>query len=251
MKARQAMKATRTAAGVAMLCALALAGCKPKDFPQYPANYREYAYVTNTGSGTVSVYDVVNVRLDREIAVSANPVAVTASPVKNEVYVVNAGTAGGNGFVTVIDAEKNAVAAVIAVHRQPAALALDPEGAVAYVANAASNSVSVVDLKTRREVAVIGTGETPSAVRVAPDGTVTTLLTASDGLDGPTATAFGVGADRENLYITNAAFPFFPGTRCSSDANSWSSNPPFPRTRNMRGSRWRPGVTSISRNPPR
>jgi sugar lactone lactonase YvrE len=47
--------------------------------------------------------------------------------------------------------------------------------------------------------------------RVAPDGTVTTLLTASDGLDGPTAAAFGVGADRKNLYITNAAFPFFPG----------------------------------------
>ena len=30
-------------------------------------------------------------------------------------------------------------------------------------------------------------------------------------VDGPTAAAFGVGADRENLYITNAAFPFFPG----------------------------------------
>ena len=47
--------------------------------------------------------------------------------------------------------------------------------------------------------------------RVAPDGTVITLLTTSDGLDGPTAAAFGVGADRKNLYITNAAFPFFPG----------------------------------------
>ncbi len=50
-----------------------------------------------------------------------------------------------------------------------------------------------------------------TVVRVARDGTVTTLLTASDGLDGPTAAAFGVGVDRKNLYITNAAFPFFPG----------------------------------------
>ena len=50
-----------------------------------------------------------------------------------------------------------------------------------------------------------------TVVRVAPDGSVTTLLTASDGLDGPTAAAFGVGVDRKNLYITNAAFPFFPG----------------------------------------
>lgn len=50
-----------------------------------------------------------------------------------------------------------------------------------------------------------------TVVRVAPDGTVKVLLTADDGLDGPTATAFGVGADKKNLYITNAAFPFFPG----------------------------------------
>ena len=50
-----------------------------------------------------------------------------------------------------------------------------------------------------------------TVLRVARDGTVHVLLTASDGLDGPTATAFGVGNDNKNLYITNAAFPFFPG----------------------------------------
>jgi sugar lactone lactonase YvrE len=50
-----------------------------------------------------------------------------------------------------------------------------------------------------------------TVVRVAQDGTVKVLLTASDGLDGPTAAAFGVGDDKKNLYITNAAFPFFPG----------------------------------------
>ncbi|HEV2860031.1 MAG TPA: hypothetical protein VGX48_03425 [Pyrinomonadaceae bacterium] len=50
-----------------------------------------------------------------------------------------------------------------------------------------------------------------TVVRIAPDGTVDVLLTAADGLDGPTAAAFGVGDDRKNLYITNAAFPFFPG----------------------------------------
>src|ERR1700743_1403004 len=60
---------TAKAAFFAGLLALSLAGCRPHDFPQYPANYREYAYVTNGGSGTVSIYDVVNVRLDRELAV--------------------------------------------------------------------------------------------------------------------------------------------------------------------------------------
>jgi sugar lactone lactonase YvrE len=52
-----------------------------------------------------------------------------------------------------------------------------------------------------------------TVLRVRPDGSVETLLTAADGLDGPTAAAFGRGeADQTSLYITNAAFPFFSTT---------------------------------------
>src|ERR1700749_407437 len=67
------------------LAILPLTACRPHDFPQYDANYREYAYVTNGGSGTVSVYDVVNVRVDREIPVGQDPIAVIANPAPNEV----------------------------------------------------------------------------------------------------------------------------------------------------------------------
>ncbi len=50
-------------------------------------------------------------------------------------------------------------------------------------------------------------------LRIFPDGTFETLLTAADGLDGPTSAAFGRrGHDRFNLYIGNAAFPFFSTT---------------------------------------
>ncbi len=80
------------------LAALTLTACRSHDFPQYPPNYREYAYVTNGGSGTVTVLDVVNVRIDRELAVGQNPVAVAASPTRNEVYVVNSGVAGRPGL---------------------------------------------------------------------------------------------------------------------------------------------------------
>ena len=106
-------------------------------------NYREYAYVTNGGSGTVSVYDVVNVRVDREIPVGQNPTAVAANPARNEVYVVNSGTPGGQGSVAVINTENNSVAATIPVHKQPVAIALDPRGDLAYVVNSGSNSISV------------------------------------------------------------------------------------------------------------
>jgi hypothetical protein len=42
--------ATITRLSAFALLALGLTGCRPHDFPQYPPNYREYAYVTNGGS---------------------------------------------------------------------------------------------------------------------------------------------------------------------------------------------------------
>ncbi len=50
-----------------------------------------------------------------------------------------------------------------------------------------------------------------TVVRINPAGAIEVLLTAADGLDGPTSATFGVGGDSKSLYVTNAAFPFFPG----------------------------------------
>ena len=163
-------EASKLALIPAAFALLALSACRSHDFPQYPPNYREYAYVTNGDSGTVTVLDVVNVRLDREVPVGQNPVAVTASPTRNEVYVVNSGTKEGTGSLSVIDAEKNTVAATIALHRKPVSIDLNAEGTLAYVANSESNSISVVDLKARLEIAQIGAGEEPVAARISPDG---------------------------------------------------------------------------------
>jgi YVTN family beta-propeller protein len=154
---------------VSVLVLLALTGCRSHDFPQYPSNYREYAYVTNGDSNTVTVLDVVDVRVDRELAVGQKPVAVAASLTRNEVYVVNSGAADGQGSVSVINAENNTVTGAINVHRQPVSIEIDSTGALAYVANSGSNSVSVLDLKARRELAAIGTGEEPAAARLSPD----------------------------------------------------------------------------------
>ncbi len=147
-----------------------ISGCRNHDFPEYPANYREFAYVTNGASNTLSIFDVVHVRVDREIPVGQNPIGVTANPKRNEVYVVNSGNGQSNGSISVIDTEKNAVVATIPVHKRPYFIDVSPSGDLAYVANAGSNSVSVLDLTTRREVAVAGTGESPGLARISPDG---------------------------------------------------------------------------------
>jgi len=171
------MQATPIRVAALALLALGLAGCRTHDFPQYPPNYREYAYITNGGSGTVTVLDVVNVRLDREVLVGQNPVAVAASSTRNEVYVVNSGAAGPTGgqagtpgSLSVINAENNLVAATIQLRRQPVSMEIDPASDLAYVANSGSNAISILDLKARREIAAIGAGEEPVAARLAPDG---------------------------------------------------------------------------------
>jgi YVTN family beta-propeller protein len=149
---------------------LVLSGCRNHDFPDHPANYSEFAYVSNGGSNTVSVLDVVHMRLDREIQVGRNPTGVTANPKINEVYVVNSGSSRENGSVSVIDTGKNVVIATIPVHREPYFLDVDSAGEFAYVANSGSNSVSILDLKARREIAEIQTGDGPGLARISPDG---------------------------------------------------------------------------------
>jgi len=148
------------------LLPIALTGCRRNHFPHYPSNYREYAYVTNSGSNTVTVLDLVNLRQDRVLAVGANPTGVAVNPKKNEVYVVNS----NSGTVSIIDATRNRVVATIPIRRKPYFISVNSAGTRAYVANSGSNNVSVIDLESRREIHVIPVGEGPGLAKVSPDG---------------------------------------------------------------------------------
>jgi YVTN family beta-propeller protein len=145
---------------------LADSGCRRSSFPDVPDGYREYAYVSNGGSNTVSVLDLVYLRQDHTLQVGLNPSSLAVNPVRDEVYVVNT----QSGTVSVIDAETNRVVSTISVHRLPYFIAVEPTGHRAYVANSGSNTISILDLDRRREIGVAGTGEQPRVVRIAPDG---------------------------------------------------------------------------------
>ena len=141
-------------------------GCRRKHFPRYPSNYREYAWVANSGANTVSVLDLITMQNAGTIQVGARPVSLAVNPVRDEVYVVNS----GSDTVSVIDAVSNRVTATVRVHHDPQFIDVDARGARAYVANADSNNVSVLDLANRREIAAVGVGEAPARARISPDG---------------------------------------------------------------------------------
>jgi YVTN family beta-propeller protein len=160
-----------------LVCALLLTSCRQHDFPAYPRNYREFAYVTNSGSNTVTVLDVVNLRQDRVIAVGRRPVGIAANPARNEVYAVNA----DSGSVSVIDAISNQVTATIPVDRLPYSIDVAPDGRTAYVANSGANNISVIDLDRRRVMTTIGVGEGPGVARVAQDGSAIVVSNEKSG----------------------------------------------------------------------
>ena len=155
------------AAALAVL--LAGVGCHRGRFPDVPPGYSEFAYVSNGGSNTVSVLDLVYLRQDRTLQVGIQPTGMAVNPKRDEVYAVNAGTAAGTGSVSVIDTDANRVVATIPVHKLPYFIDVDAAGERAYVANSGSNTVSVIDLARRREIGVVGTGEQPGLARISPD----------------------------------------------------------------------------------
>ncbi len=202
---------------LSLCCVLVLlAGCRRNYFPDVPAGYREFAYVSNGAANTVSVLDLVYLRQDRTLQVGLNPTGLAVNPVRNEVYVVNTGTPSQSGSVSVIDSAANRVVATIPVHKLPYFISVDPSGHRAFVANSGSNTVCVLDLDHRREIAVAGTGEQPGLARISPDGR--SLVVTNRGSSSVSIyevapyTADALSAKQAaNILHLRAAFPGCPG----------------------------------------
>jgi len=155
---------------MAMLLAAMLpaAGCRNGNAPNSGSAHKQYAFITNGKSNTVSVVDLATFRVEGQVAVGSDPTGVATSPIRNEAYVVNT----GSGTVSFLNAETLAVATTLRVGRAPYSLALSPDGRSGYVANSESGSVSVIDFATRQIVATwpIPGGGSPDMGNVSADG---------------------------------------------------------------------------------
>jgi YVTN family beta-propeller protein len=142
----------------------------------YDPAFREYAYVTNGKSNTVSVIDLRTFALAKTLQVGSEPTGIAANGKKNEIYVVNT----GSNNVSVIDAETNTVVATIGVHGKPYFIDVSTDGKRAYVANSGSANLSVIDLKKRVVMGNVPVGAAPGQARISPDDSTVVVSNRGD-----------------------------------------------------------------------
>lgn len=127
---------------------------------------RMYAYVANSGDGTVTVVDLVALQARKNISVGPSPSGIRAHPTREEIW----GVSTGDGHVWVIDARSEQVVASIEVGAQPFAVDFSPDGGRAYVAASGSGAVVAIDCAQRKVVGRARAGRRPWLARVTPDG---------------------------------------------------------------------------------
>ena len=163
------------------------------------------AYVTNSGTTTVTPINTSTNVASAPITVGTGPEYVAVTPNGATAYVVN----NSANTVTPINTATNTPGTPIAVGSGPEGIAITPNGATAYVVNSVSNSVTPINIATNTAGAPIAVGSLPTTISITPDGTtayvtnygsnsVTPINTATDTA-GPAIT---VGSGPAGIAIT-------------------------------------------------
>ena len=131
-----------------------------------PVSGKQFAYITNQGSDSVSVIDMATKTITATIPVGDGPSGVAVSPAGTKVYVTNS----GNNTVSVINTANNTVTSTVNVGNAPYGVAVSPDGTLVYVTNLNDNSVSVINTAMNQVIYTITVGKWPEGVAFTPDG---------------------------------------------------------------------------------
>ncbi|MBA7530121.1 hypothetical protein ES705_22324 [subsurface metagenome] len=141
------------------------------------------AYVTNSGSGTVSVIalNLENPKIIETITVGETPLKIDINPQGTLAYVTNF----TSHTVSVIDLQTNSVVETIYVGVNPYGVVVSPDGKV-YVSNYTSENVSVIDVDPasggfNHVIANINTGTRNRDIDITPEAGLV-LIAGDNGL---------------------------------------------------------------------
>ncbi|WP_158990276.1 gliding motility-associated C-terminal domain-containing protein [Mucilaginibacter sp. L196] len=128
-----------------------------------------FAYIANSGDGTISVINVATNTIVSTIMPPHDPFCVCISPDGSKAYI---GCSDGSSTVTIINTTTNAIISTIPVSSsgESTGIVVSPDGTTLYVANYVTGTVSVVNIATSTVVAVIQVGSNPYGIAISPDG---------------------------------------------------------------------------------
>jgi YVTN family beta-propeller protein len=113
-----------------------------------------FAYITNSGSNTVSVIDTATNKVTATVKVGYDPYGIAISPDGKKAYVTNSGNFSVPGnTVSVIDTATNRVTATVKIGNNSYGVATSPDGKKVYVTS--EDGVSVINTITSTVTATI------------------------------------------------------------------------------------------------
>jgi DNA-binding beta-propeller fold protein YncE len=124
----------------------------------------QYAYVSNTGSGTVAAVHVASGKV-KLIKTDAGPQGGVFTRDGKLLYLTNA----QGGSISIIDTSKNEEVGKIKISAGAARIALTPDEKTLVYNTGEGNSVAFADVASRKELAVIPLGGRPLSLTVSPD----------------------------------------------------------------------------------
>ena len=143
------------------------------------------AYVANIGSGSVTVVDIAQGKVIKDVPTGEGAEGIAITPDGREVWVTNRGA----DTVSILDTKSLAITATLKVPQFPIRVKITPDGKRALVSCARSGDVAVFDTAARREIrriaidreAVPGSGDRLFSTRFGKSPVPVGLLIAPDG----------------------------------------------------------------------
>jgi len=138
------------------------------------ASAQRYAYVSNEGSGDVSVVDLQSKSVVASIAVDGRPRGIRLSPDRRTLFVAVSDSLpnvqGGKDAIVAIDVATRRITGRIEAGTDPEQFDITPDGRYLVSANEDAGTASITDLRTKQVVATLIVGIEPEGVAISPDG---------------------------------------------------------------------------------
>lgn len=172
----------------------------------------ETAYVTNLGSGSLSILDLTSNQVAQTIQTGDGTEGLTFVPDKNEVWITNR----SENTITILDANTNQVVESLTSSAFPIRAEVSPNRQFVAVSNAESSEVSIFDVDARQEIQKVSTAPnnqsgTPIGLTFSADGDLLFVANSTrneivviDTQNWVITTTFATGATPDGIAFISA-----------------------------------------------